>query len=239
MITLEICVDDAEGLHAAISGGADRIELCSALALGGLTPSAGLMVMAAASPVPVYAMIRPRAGDFRYSAAETAQMMQDIDAARHSGLAGVVFGANDATGRLDEPLLRQLSTHADGLGRTLHRAIDLVPDDALADAVALAIDLGFERILTSGGAQTAAEGLDRLQRSFALAEGRIMIMPGAGVTAASVSTLLHSVPVVEIHASCSQFRKDGDAAAIRLGFATRQRRITSAAAIKALKAALA
>ena len=92
-VTLEICVDGADGLIAAVAGGADRIELCSALALGGLTPSPGLMTLAARAPVPVYAMIRPRAGDFVFSPAEIDQMRREIDAVREAGLAGVVLGA--------------------------------------------------------------------------------------------------------------------------------------------------
>ncbi|HCO54934.1 MAG TPA: copper homeostasis protein CutC, partial [Pelagibacterium sp.] len=118
---LEICVDDAAGLAAAISGGADRIELCSSLALGGLTPTPGLMALAATSPIPVYAMIRPRAGDFVFSRDDVATMETDIDAARSAGLSGVVLGATHPDGRLDTAILERLVTRASGLGLTLHR----------------------------------------------------------------------------------------------------------------------
>ena len=154
---LEVCVEDIAGLKAAVEGGGDRIELCSALPLGGLTPSAGLMAAAARMPVPAYAIIRPRAGGFVYSADELDIMKRDIDATRTLGLAGVVLGASLPDGRLDVDTLSALTAHAEGLGKTLHRAFDLVPD--VEEAVDVAISLGFEHILTSGGAKTAAEGL--------------------------------------------------------------------------------
>lgn len=161
-ILLEVCVDSAEGLTAAIEGGAGRIELCSALELGGLTPLPSLMRIAARAPIPVYAMIRPHAGPFIFGAADEEAMMIDIDAVRAAGLAGVVIGANRPDGTLDMPLIHRLKAHATGLGSTLHRAFDLVPD---ADqALEQAIELGCERILTSGCALKAAEGLDTLKR---------------------------------------------------------------------------
>jgi len=134
-ILLEVCVDDIAGLEAAIEGGADRIELCSALALGGLTPSPGLMSAAQRSPVPCYAMIRPRAGGFVYSAAEIDIMTNDIYFAASSGLAGVVFGASLPDGRLDAETLITLSNAIGSMPRTLHRAFDLVPD--MAEAIRL------------------------------------------------------------------------------------------------------
>ena len=178
-VTLEICIDGADGLIAAVAGGADRIELCSALALGGLTPSPGLMTLAARAPVPVYAMIRPRAGDFVFSPAEIDQMRREIDAAREAGLAGVVLGASEPGGALDEALLARLAAHAEGLGRTLHRAFDLVPDRAAALETAVA--LGFERILTSGGAAKAGDALPELAALVKQAAARISVMPGSGV----------------------------------------------------------
>src|SRR5690606_30778488 len=108
MTTLEICIDSPSGHAAAIAGGADRIELCSALALGGLTPSPGLMARAAKAPIPVHALIRPRAGDFSFTEDEIATMEADIDAARAAGLRGVVLGATHADGTLDAETLRRL-----------------------------------------------------------------------------------------------------------------------------------
>eukprot|EP01035_Chromulina_nebulosa_P053998 gene53998-biopygen38388 len=119
-ILLEVCVDDIAGLEAAIAGGADRIELCTALAIGGLTPSAGLMSAAQRSPVPCYAMIRPRSGNFVYSPAELDVMTNDIYFAASAGLAGVVFGASHLDGRLDTEALITLCNAVGTMPRTLH-----------------------------------------------------------------------------------------------------------------------
>ena len=147
--TLEVCVDTLEGVETCVEGGADRIELCSALPLGGLTPSHGLMRAAAGCGVPAYAMIRPRQGDFCFGEREVALMVDDIAAARDAGLAGVVLGAATADGLLDEAVLSVLCAASEGMGRTLHRVIDTV-EDRLA-AIDTAIALGFERILVGSG----------------------------------------------------------------------------------------
>jgi copper homeostasis protein len=236
-ILLEICVDDAAGLAAAIEGGADRIELCSALDLGGLTPSKGLMALAATAPVPVYALIRSRPGDFVYSAAELDVMMHDIETAREAGLAGVVLGAAGADGALDTGALQKLVRAARGLGTTLHRVFDLAPDKA--EAIEAAVELGFERILTSGGAPTAAEGADMIEAALAIAAGRISIMPGGGINSVTVGALLPRLGAAEIHASCSAQRKDLDQKLVRLGFSPAELRQTSQAEVAALKSRIA
>ncbi len=197
---LEVCVDTAEGLATAIAGGADRIELCAALALGGLTPSAGLMGLAAASPVPVMAMIRPRAGDFQWSEADVGVMETEIAAARAAGLAGVVLGASLRDGRLDGGVLERLVVAAAGMDLTLHRCFDLVPDRS--EALELAIRLGFRRVLTSGGAVTVGEGMAQIAALVTQAAGRISIMPGSGV-GPELMPDLKALGIAEIHASCS------------------------------------
>lgn len=199
-ITLEICVDDADGIRAAAEGGADRIELCAALALGGLTPSAGLMRLAAEGPLPAMAMIRPRAGDFVWTRAERAALRAEINAARAEGLAGVVIGASLPDGRLDGETLEELMQAAAGLDVTLHRAIDLTPD--AAEAMALCARLGIRRVLSSGGAATAREGISRLSDMARAAPG-VVVMPGGGVSAENVAILAESLPLAEVHASCS------------------------------------
>ena len=201
MVGLEVCVDNPESLARAIAGGADRIELCAALTLGGLTSSPGLMELAAAAPIPVYAMIRPRAGDFRYSPSEVAAMRADIRAARAAGLAGVVLGAATREERLDRELLALLLAQADGMGATLHRVIDTLPDpfQALEDAIAL----GFERILTSGGRATAEEGAETIAALARQSTGRIVIMAGGGVRSANAVDLLQRTGADELHGSCS------------------------------------
>ncbi len=201
---LEICVDSATGLAAAIAGGADRIEICSALALGGLTPPASLMRAAARAPIPVHALVRPRAGDFVFGAAEVDLMQDDIDEAHAAGLAGVALGASRPDGRLDETALQRLHDHAvaAGLATTLNRAFDLAPD--LEDALASTIALGFDRVLTSGGAPTALAGLDRLAALHAAAGDRIVLMPGSGIRPDTIRAIAMRLPVTEIHASASE-----------------------------------
>lgn len=232
---IEVCVDSAAGLAEAVAGGADRIELCAALDVGGLTPTPGFMAHAAGCGVPVFAMIRPRAGDFVYDPTERAIMCADIHAARDAGLAGVVLGANLADGRLDVATLAHLVMAAKSMGLTLHRAFDLVPD--LAKAVEAAIALGFHRVLTSGRAQTAAQGEGDLARTISLAQGRISVMPGAGIGPAS-APLLRRLTVTEAHGSFAGPHPQSSPV-VDLGFAPATLRHTDAARIRALRAALA
>jgi copper homeostasis protein len=234
---LEVCVADPQSLVAAIAGGGDRIELCSGLELGGLTPSAGLMRLAAAAPVPVYAIVRPRSGDFVCDDADVDAMLGDIDAIRAAGLAGVVLGASRPNGELDLKVLARLRDQAEGLGSTLHRAIDLVPD--FAEATEAAIALQFERILTSGGVHVALGGIDNIATAVTTARGRIKVMAGSGLTPANVGALLAAVPVDEVHSSCASAGPAGSAPAVRLGFAAETRRRTDAAVVRAFKAAMA
>lgn len=233
---LEICVDDAAGLQAAIDGGADRIELCSALALGGLTPTPGLMALASKSPVPVYAMIRPRSGDFVFSATEIEMILAEIDHVRACGLAGIVIGISQPDGRLDGAAMQQLVDHAHGLGVTLHRAFDLVPD--FAEAIDTAVALGCERILTSGGARTVLEGIEALDEIVRLAAGRISIMPGSGVTAYNAAAFIVRLGVTEIHSSGSAPREPASGKIVGLGFDAATRKATDAATVATLKDAV-
>jgi len=234
---LEVCVADPISLAAAIEGGAERIELCSALEVGGLTPVPGLIALAAQAPMPVYALVRPRSGDFVFGPHDIDAMLRDIDAIRAAGLAGVVIGANRPDGTLDAPLLARLLEQAEGLGATLHRAMDLVPD--FAEATETAIALGFERILTSGGAPTALEGLGQLALAHATARGRIGIMAGGGLRPDNVRELLAAVPVDEVHASCAGPPEPMVDAAVRLGFAAKTRRHTDAGVVRAFREVLA
>jgi len=233
---LEVCVADPDSLQAAITGGAQRIELCAALELGGLTPSPGLMRMASSAPVPVYVLIRPRSGDFVFSPADIDVMLADIEAVRGHGLAGVVLGASHPDGTLAEEVLARLSEAAGSLGRTLHRAIDLTPD--VARAMEIAVELGFERVLSSGGEPSALDGIGRLRAMCEVAQGRLSVMAGSGVTPADVRKLLKAVPVDEVHSSCASPQVMQGSDAIRLGFAEPTRRRTDAAVVAALREAL-
>lgn len=233
-VTLEVCVDSAEGLAEAVAGGADRIELCAALALGGLTPSAGLIAAAARCGVPVVAMIRPRAGDFVWSEAEVGMMEAEIAAVRAAGLAGVVLGASCPDGRLDVPVLRRLVTASVGMELVLHRCIDLAPD--MGEALEQAVVLGFHRILTSGGAVTAEAGAARITLLLARAAGRITVMPGSGITPANAG-LFKGLGIAEIHASCSVSIPVAGRG-VEMGFAPPVLRRTDAEAVRALRRAL-
>ena len=233
---LEVCVVDPQSLVAAVAGGGDRIELCSALELGGLTPTPGLLRMAAESPIPAYVLIRARSGDFVYDDADVDAMLGDIDAVRAAGLAGVVLGASRPNGELDLKVLARLMDQSEGLGTTLHRAIDLVPD--FAEATEAAVSLKFERILTSGGAHSALDGLDNIAIAHATARGRLRIMAGSGLTPENVGALLAAVPVDEVHSSCGADGPAQSAPAIRLGFAEATRKRTDADVVRAFKQAI-
>ncbi|CAB3801928.1 Copper homeostasis protein CutC [Paraburkholderia caffeinitolerans] len=236
-ISLEVCVDSVDGLEAAIAGGADRIELCSALDLGGLTPTPGLIAAAARAPIPVYAMIRPHARSFAWSPADTAAMLAEIDAVRAAGLAGVVLGAALPDGCLDVALLRTLCERARGLGTTLHRVFDLVPDPARALEEAVALQ--FERILTSGGAARATDGLAVLADLARRAAGRIAIMPGSGVTAENVAHIVETTGAAEVHASCRESLAQRDSKGVELGFFPAHPACTSQRLVQAFKQTLA
>lgn len=232
---LEVCVDSVEGMLAAAGAGADRIELCSALEVGGLTPSAGQMARAAELSVPVHALIRSRAGDFCFGNEEVATMVADVKAAKAAGLAGVVIGAAGRDGRLDLSALERMRDAAGSMSMTLHRVFDLVPD--FAEAVETAIALGCDRILTSGGAVGAPEGAEAIAAVVGMARGRIGIMPGAGITSDNVAGLLERVAVTEVHSACGRMRAMA-ARAVDMEFCHPLRLETDPAEVGALKFAL-
>lgn len=178
---IEICVDTPAGLAVALGADIDRIELCAALALGGLTPGPGLVRLAMGAPIPIMAMIRPRAGNFVFDADDLSAALADIAHMRAAGLAGAVLGASLPDGRLDEHTLAQMVEAATGMDLTLHRAFDVTPDPF--EALELAVRLGFSRILTSGQAESAFSGADLLEHLVQAACGRIEIMAGAGLRA--------------------------------------------------------
>ncbi len=246
-MTLEICVDDITGVDSAVSGGADRLELCAALALGGLTPTPSLTAAARDLPIPVHMLVRPREGGFRYSAREAALIAADIATAADAGLAGVVIGASAADHSLDTPLLTHLVGHARTCGAargsplslTLHRAFDLCPD--LPAALETAIALGFDRILTSGGAPRAIDGVRMLEALHRAAARRIVILPGSGIDASNATRFL-DVGLREFHASCgatvSSTETDDDTRERQFGFSAPHRRVTDAHRVRDLKMVL-
>ena len=236
MALLEICIDSAQGLLAALDGGADRIELCSALSVGGLTPPPSLLAMAQRAPVPVRAMIRPRDGDFVYSEDDLAQMIADIDAVREAGLDGVVFGACHEGGALDDSALQRLIAATGPLGKTLHRAFDLTPDPFAA--LETAITFGFDTILTSGMAPSALDGAGLIAELVSRAEGRIEIMAGAGLDPDNTAELLKRTGVRIVHGSGARVEQEYGPDITGFGFAANAlKRVTHAPTVAALKAA--
>lgn len=233
-VTLEVCVDTAAGLAEAVAGGADRVELCAALAVGGLTPSAGMIALAARCGVPVVAMIRPRAGDFVWSGTEVAMMETEIAAVRDAGLTGVALGASLPDGCLDLSVLGRLVAAARGMELVLHRCIDLTPD--MAEALEQAVALGFHRILTSGGEVTAEAGAGRIGALVAQAARRITVMPGSGVNPGNAA-MLKGLGIREIHASCSASTANSGRV-VAMGFAPQVARQTDADQVRVLRRAL-
>lgn len=197
---LEVAANSLASALAAQAGGAGRIELCSALELGGLTPSHGEIALVREQVgLPLYVLIRPRAGDFLYNAHELRTMRRDIEACAALGCDGVVLGVLDADGQVDRPACQELIAAAAGMGVTFHRAFDLVRDpvQALEDVVAL----GAERILTSGGKPSALDGAAAIQACIAQAAGRLVVMPGAGVSVDSIARIAALTGASELHAS--------------------------------------
>lgn len=213
-IPLEIAVQDAVGALTAVHAGADRLELCAALETGGLTPSLGLVeevaagvasaVEGSARPVELCVLIRPRDGGFVFSPLEVSMMERDVaHLAAVPGVTGVVIGALTSDHRIDTEAVRRLVTAAGDLEVVFHRAIDVVPDPA--GCIEALIALGCRRVLTSGGAATAPEGLPALAAMVETADGRLEIMAGGGVTANSIPALLDA-GVQAIHLSAKESR---------------------------------
>jgi copper homeostasis protein len=199
---LEICVDSVESALAAQEGGADRVELCSALFEGGLTPSAGLLqTVREKVTIKVAAMIRPRGGDFCYTDDELAVMRRDIKVARDLGADMIVLGVLRPDGAIDTA---ELIAESRPLPVTFHRAFDMAADPfaALEDI----IRLGAERILTSGQERSAAEGMDLIAELVKRAGDRVIIMPGGGVTERNLRKILDHTGAREIHGSASATR---------------------------------
>ena len=203
---LEVCIDSISGLEACVIGKVDRIELCSSLEYGGLTPSDELMKLASEVNIPCRAMIRPKEGSFVYSREDLNQMFGDIDKARSFNLEGVVFGATLTNGELDQVFLDELMSHSHGLNKTLHRAVDTIPN--IIESVEIAINLGFDTVLSSGGCETAMEGLTVLKAMQKKASGRIEIMPGSGINPQNISKILSNCDFTWVHSSCSIHSKN-------------------------------
>jgi len=197
-ILLEISVETADAALAAERGGAQRIELCTQLQAGGLTPSEELMSQVrGAVRVPIFAMIRPRAGNFVYSTEELEQMQRDIATAQRVGMDGIVLGVLTRERQVDIGRTTELVLAAQPLPVTFHRAFDDVAnmEAALEDVIAT----GASRILTSGGAASAPAGIEKLASLVTAAKERVIIIPGSGINASNVLHVARKSGARELH----------------------------------------
>lgn len=215
MKILEVCAGSIDSVVAAAKGGAARVELCSGLADGGVTPSVGLIRGAlSVDGIKVNVLIRPREGDFLYSPAEVAVMETDVSTCRKLGCNGVVIGALTPDGNVNADTCRKLIAAAGDMEITFHRAFDLCRDPF--DALDILIELGCHRVLTSGLAASAPLGRETLKELHRYAAGRIFILAGGGVNSANAGELASFTGVSELHASARGviasemvFRRDG------------------------------
>ncbi|KAL1529415.1 hypothetical protein AB1Y20_000364 [Prymnesium parvum] len=180
-VPLEVCVDSVASARAAKRGGASRLEVCDSLVEGGTSPSVGLVRTIAQCGIglPMHVMVRPRGGDFLYTQDEIDVMCADIRVLREIGASGIVLGVLDQDGKVDEPRLRHLVRLAAPLPVTFHRAIDVSASPC--EAVRACLRCGVARVLTSGGAPSAEEGLQTLQQMVSIAAGRMILAAGGGV----------------------------------------------------------
>lgn len=198
---IEICANSVESAVKAQQAGAYRVELCAGIPEGGTTPSFGEIRMARQllNQTKLHVIIRPRGGDFLYSPLEQEIMLHDIKVSRQLGADGVVFGCLTAEGKVDMPLMKKLMNAVGDMSVTFHRAFDMCrnPKEALENI----IELGIDRILTSGQEATAEKGIPLLKELVAQADGRIIIMPGCGVNAGNIRKIAEETGASEFHFS--------------------------------------
>lgn len=201
MRIIEICANSAQSCVEAEAGGAKRVELCAGIPEGGTTPSYGEIRMAQrlTSKIDINVIIRPRGGDFLYTEAEIGSMLLDIELCKQSGVHGVVFGCLTKEGDIDVPLMRRLIETAAPLSVTCHRAFDVCRDPFRA--MEKLIDLGCDRILTSGQQSDAVKGIPMIKQLVERADGRIIIMPGCGVREENIALIEQETGAKEFHTS--------------------------------------
>lgn len=201
MYRFEVCANSVESCLAAQAGGADRVELCAGIPEGGTTPSYGEISVAREllSTTRLHVIIRPRGGDFLYSPVEVKTMLKDIEMARQLGADGVVFGCLTAEGEIDILVMQELMKASQGLSVTFHRAFDVCrhPQKALEQI----IELGCNRILTSGQQPTAEQGIPLLKELQEQAAGRIILLAGCGVNEKNISRIASETGIREFHFS--------------------------------------
>ena len=200
----EICTNSVESCVAAQAGGANRVELCAGIPEGGTTPSYGEISVAREllSQTRLHVIIRPRGGDFLYSPVEIQTMLKDIEMAKQIGADGVVFGCLTAKGEIDLPVMKELMNASEGLSVTFHRAFDVCcnPQKALEEI----IELGCNRILTSGQQATASAGIPLLKELHQQAAGRIILLAGCGVNESNIAQIAQETGIQEFHFSARE-----------------------------------
>ena len=207
-VLIEVCVDSLEAALAAHRGGADRIELCAGLAEGGATPGPGtIRHVRELLRIPVMVLVRPRPGDFLYSADEFEAMRRDVEFCRQWGADGAVFGVLAEDGAVDEERTGELVSLARPMQVTFHRAFD-VSSDPFAAMEAL-VRLGVDRILTSGQKASAVQGSGLIRELVQRSEGRIAIMAGGGLDEENIRSVVEVTGVREVHASARSLRESG------------------------------
>lgn len=212
---MEICIDSPESARNAIEGGAARLEACSALSEGGLTPTVGLIKQIRSySNIPIFAMLRVRKGGFAYSREEMDTMLHDLQALKEQNVNGFVFGALTQNGEIASDLCQEILLAANPLPVTFHRAFDEVIDPI--SSLELLIQLGFQRILTSGQKDTAEEGLDMIMELVQKARNRIIIIPGSGITKENILKIKLRSGAKEFHASAKR-KKNMPANKVKMG----------------------
>lgn len=205
---IEICVDSVAGAIAAQRGGADRVELCDNLMEGGTTPSAGCIRCARNHlQIGLQVIIRPRGGDFLYDATEREVMREDIRLAKECQANGVVIGCLTAEGDIDQALTRELVDLARPMNVTFHRAFDMCRDPR--QALEELVELGLDRVLTSGQEASCLEGLELIAALQQQAAGRIIVMPGGGITPRNVHKIVAGTGVSEVHLSARSSVESG------------------------------
>ncbi|HZY86401.1 MAG TPA: copper homeostasis protein CutC [Gemmataceae bacterium] len=211
-VLLELAIASVEDAETAEAGGADRLELNSAFALGGMTPSLGMLVeVRAAVALPLMVMIRPRRGGFYYSEREFRVLRRDLDLAVKHGADGLVFGALTADGKVDAERCRQLVKACGKREAVFHRAFDVTPDPfAALDQL---IELGFRRVMTSGQEESAYNGATRIAEVVARAAGRIEVLPAGGINRFNVADVLARTGCTQVHTSLQRGRVDPSTAA--------------------------
>src|SRR5271166_1517162 len=211
-LLLEIAVASLEDALAAHAGGADRLELNAALALGGLTPSLGTLIeIKDAVPLPIVVMVRPRGGGFAYSAADFRVMERDADLALAHGADGIAFGVLHPDGTIDVPRCRELVRRLGDRAAVFHRAFDVTPEPLIV--LEQLIDLGVRRVMTSGQEENAYNGAALIAELVRRAAGRIEILPAGGINHFTVADVVARTGCTQVHASLRTRRVDGSVSA--------------------------